>query len=55
MVEKELELGSTNKELGIRFEILVGGAFPFDSKRSKGGLLRPQQLVAHWKDNYLCE
>jgi hypothetical protein len=45
MVDKELALGSSNRGLGIRFEILVGGGFPFTSKRkSKGGLL-PQQMA----------
>jgi hypothetical protein len=50
-VGKGIALGSSGRGLGNRVEILVGGPFPFACKRkSKGGLLWPQQMVTHWKN-----
>jgi hypothetical protein len=40
-VGKEIELGSSSKGSGNRFEILVEGGFPFTYKRkNKGGLIQ---------------
>jgi hypothetical protein len=50
-VGKDITLGSSGRGLGNRIEILVGDPFPFACKRkSKGGLLWPQQMVTHWKN-----